>query len=107
MGQWMLNVRKLQYWWRGFNDAVFGGELRPIKIVHGWTGRGVWGWCTSDREIIISDKLDEDQAMSTLLHEMIHQWQLEHGLEMSHGASFLKWSKTCKSLTGLQVHWRG
>lgn len=97
----MLTVRKAQYWWRGFNDAVFSGGLRQIKIIVGYTGKGVWGWCTSDREIILWDGLTEVQAMETLLHEMVHQWQLENGHELDHGPLFEQWRATCLSCTGL------
>lgn len=99
----MLNVRLLQYWWRGFNDVVFGGELRPIKIEHGYIEPNVWGLCYDDGLIVISDRLDADTAMSTLLHEMIHQWQAQNGLPMNHGNTFSKWRKTCRLLTGLEV----
>ncbi|HEY8833823.1 MAG TPA: SprT-like domain-containing protein, partial [Gemmatimonadaceae bacterium] len=29
-----------------------------------------------------------DEALHTLLHEMVHQWQDEQGLVVDHGASF-------------------
>ena len=100
----MLTARKVQYWWRGFNDAVFGGKLRRMKIIVGWTEPAVWGWCTSDREIIISDRIEsEEDQMATLLHEMVHQWQLENGYEMDHGDSFEQWREPCLSRTGLEL----
>ena len=103
MGKWMLTVRKLQFWWRGFNDAVFGGELRPIKIECGYIEPNVWGMCYDDGCICILDTLSEADGMSTLLHEMIHQWQYENGLPMNHGNTFSKWRKTCRLRTGLLV----
>lgn len=99
----MLTARKLQYWWRGFNDAVFGGELKPIKIVYGYAEGGMWGWFTSDRLIIISDRIDGEDSMATLLHEMVHQWQFENGLELDHGDSFEQWREPCRLLTGLEL----
>ncbi len=100
----MLSTRKLQYWWRGFNDAMFNGELRPLKIKLEMPSEPNWiGEYNTGREIIISPHQSEDDAMATLLHEMIHQWQDENNLNLGHGNTFSKWRKLCRLRTGLLV----
>lgn len=99
----MVTVRRLQYWWRGFNDAVFGGSLHRVKIQLGRLEPDWIGGYDTDDGIYIAPELSEEDAMSTLLHEMIHQWQHENDLPLSHGNSFRKWSKVCRLCTGLSV----
>lgn len=99
----MLTARKAQRLWREFNASVFDGKLKRIKIVIGYTEPEIWGLCYDSRLIVISDTITDEQATSTLLHEMIHQWQFENGLTMHHGNSFSKWRKVCLQRTGLSV----
>lgn len=98
----MLSSRTLQKWHREFNAAVFGGELNRVSIWCGYLEPGVLGLCWGS-EIAISDRQDEESARATLLHEMIHQWQFEHGYRMLHDQHFDKWREPCLGITGLRV----
>lgn len=86
-----------------YNQYVFDGKLKRVPITDGYAGPGYWGWCFGNR-ILLSDQLTEDEARCTLLHEMVHLWQFQMGLDMNHGRSFKPWEKKCKRLTGLSVH---
>ena len=56
-------------------------------------GHYVWrGQATRGAEIVISRRHIRregwDEAVHTLLHEMVHQWQDERGLPVDHGREF-------------------
>ncbi len=83
----------LQAHWHRFNDRYFQGRLAPIEIA--WSDRltssaGMFEYragprhaqrCASHRSIRLSVPLHERQhhreLLSTLAHEMIHQWQYD------------------------------
>lgn len=82
------------------NAGKFGGELRsiPIRIsrrmrsgLGHYTWRGLEG---GGAEIVISRRHIRrhgwDEALHTLLHEMVHQWQDERGMPVDHGTEFRK-----------------
>jgi len=108
-------AQKLAEWHKRLNDEYFGGELRavPIRVsrrmksrlghyaggrVDGWTG----GPPTANDERPNGEKpLGEiaiswrhvrrhrwEEVIHTLIHEMVHQWQDENGLEIDHGPRF-------------------
>ena len=75
----------------------FDGTLReiPIRISRRMKSRlGHYSPAgeTSEPEIVLSRRHIRrdgwDEALHTLLHEMVHQWQDEQGLAVDHGASF-------------------
>ena len=79
------------------NADLFGGQLTTIEIRVSRRMRSRLGhYAPAQRgapaEIAISRrhiaKHGFDEALSTLLHEMVHQWQDESKLPLDHGAEF-------------------
>jgi SprT-like family protein len=90
-------IRELSRWHRAFNDDRFGGVLRqvPIRISRRMKSRlGHYSPAMDGREpeIVLSRRhIRRDgwnEALHTLLHEMVHQWQDEQGLPVDHGSRF-------------------
>jgi hypothetical protein len=90
-------IRELTRWHKQYNDERFGGSLRavPIKISRRMKSR--LGHYTPaaegcEPEIVLSRRHIRrdgwDEALHTLLHEMVHQWQDEQGLVVDHGSAF-------------------
>ena len=83
---------------RQLNDQHFGGSLREIPIRVSRRMRSRLGHYTAATpagdppEIAISRshlrRHGWDEALHTLLHEMVHQWQDETGRPIDHGAAF-------------------
>jgi hypothetical protein len=90
-------IRELSRWHAAYNSERFGGSLRtiPIRISRRMKTR-LGHYCPASEgcqpEIVISRRHIRrdgwDEALHTLLHEMVHQWQDEQGLVVDHGASF-------------------
>lgn len=90
-------IRGLSRWHGVYNDERFDGSLRevPIRISRRMKSRlGHYSPASEGcvPEIVLSRRHIRrdgwDEALHTLLHEMVHQWQDEHGLVVDHGASF-------------------
>jgi hypothetical protein len=90
-------VRELLRWHRSYNEARFGGTLRlvSIRISRRMKSRlGHYSPAADGREpeIVLSRRHVRrdgwEEALHTLLHEMVHQWQDEQGLVVDHGAGF-------------------
>lgn len=91
-------VRELVAWHCRYNAIYFGGALQPITIRVSGRMRTRLGQYTAaspygePAEIAISRahlrRHGWAEALHTLLHEMVHQWQAEHGLEIDHGPAF-------------------
>ncbi|HET7459267.1 MAG TPA: SprT-like domain-containing protein [Gemmatimonadaceae bacterium] len=91
-------VRVLADWHRRYNDEHFGGALRaiPIRVSRRLKSRlGHYSAATADglaSEIVIGRshirRHGWEEALHTLLHEMVHQWQDESGLALDHGRTF-------------------
>lgn len=90
-------IRELVRWHGTFNAERFDGGLRtiPIRISRRMKSRlGHYSPAAhgSDSEIVISRRHIRrdgwDEALHTLLHEMVHQWQDEQGLVVDHGSGF-------------------
>ena len=90
-------IRELSRWHQQYNQERFDGSLRevPIRISRRMKSRlGHYSPAGEgcDPEIVISRRHIRrdgwDEALHTLLHEMVHQWQDEQGLVVDHGASF-------------------
>jgi hypothetical protein len=90
-------IRELTRWHFAYNEERFGGMLReiPIRISRRMKSRlGHYSPASEGcvPEIVLSRRHIRrdgwDEALHTLLHEMVHQWQDEQGLVVDHGASF-------------------
>ena len=90
-------IRELTRWHAQYNQERFGGSLRwiPIRISRRMKSR--LGHYTPaaegcEPEIVLSRRhIRRDgwaEALHTLLHEMVHQWQDEQGLVVDHGSTF-------------------
>jgi hypothetical protein len=81
-----------------YNAMLFGGRLSRIAIRISGRMRNRLGQysaaCASGRpaEITISRRHIRrhgwEEALHTLLHEMVHQWQAESGMPIDHGREF-------------------
>ena len=90
-------IRELTRWHAQYNEERFAGQLRavPIRISRRMKSRlGHYSPAIdgSEPEIVLSRRhIRRDgwpEALHTLLHEMVHQWQDEQGLAVDHGSSF-------------------
>jgi SprT-like family len=91
-------ARELTEWHRRYNVLHFGSELAAIDIRISSRMRTRLGQYTAaspygePAEIAISRahirRHGWVEALHTLLHEMVHQWQAENGHEIDHGFSF-------------------
>jgi hypothetical protein len=81
-----------------YNARLFGGTLRPIAVRVSRRMKARLGHYTAATpagdppEIAISRRHLRrdgwDEALATLLHEMVHQWQDENGLPIDHRTTF-------------------
>lgn len=99
-----ISSNVLHKWHREFNATVFGGVLGKPVLVFGNVGDGVWGLCHGER-IVLSENLRyiPNECRATLLHEMVHQWQHEQGLDMDHSITYSQWRARCLDVTGLTI----
>jgi hypothetical protein len=90
-------IHELSRWHEAYNEERFGGALRevPIRISRRMKSRlGHYSPATEGcaPEIVLSRRHIRrdgwEEALHTLLHEMVHQWQDEHGFAVDHGARF-------------------
>lgn len=90
-------IRQLSHWHAAYNNERFGGALReiPIRISRRMKSRlGHYSPASEGcmPEIVLSRRHIRrdgwEEALHTLLHEMVHQWQDEQGLVVDHGTSF-------------------
>jgi hypothetical protein len=89
---------ELTDWHARFNRELFGGALRPLTVRVSRRMRARLGHYTpatsggDPAEIAISRRHLRRhgwrEALDTLVHEMVHQWQDEHGLPVDHGPAF-------------------
>lgn len=102
-------LRMLRYWWVRLNAEVFDNILLPCQLSYGETpGENVYGMCYPlevERVRIHIDRQADTRGcmLATMAHEMIHQWQHQHGLEMTHGDVFKGWAEVVRVKTGLTV----
>jgi hypothetical protein len=81
-----------------YNEEYFSGELSPLQVRVSRRMRARLGHYTAATragdppEIAISRRHLRrhgwEEALQTLLHEMVHQWQDERGLAIDHGSTF-------------------
>jgi SprT-like family len=90
-------IRELSRWHAELNKQRFGAALReiPIRISRRMKSRlGHYSPASEglQPEIVLSRRHIRrdgwEEALHTLLHEMVHQWQDEQGLVVDHGSSF-------------------
>lgn len=91
-------IRELERVHRRLNREYFGGRLGAVRIRLSSRMRTRLGELTLDDrthrpvEIAISRRHVERDHWSevehTMLHEMVHQWQAESGLDVDHGPEF-------------------
>ena len=90
-------IHELSRWHRAYNEERFGGTLRtvPIRISRRMKSRlGHFSPAAEgyEPEIVLSRRHIRrdgwEEALHTLLHEMVHQWQYELGFAVDHGARF-------------------
>jgi len=90
-------IRELSRWHAAYSDERFGGALQtiPIRISRRMKSRlGHYSPASHscESEIVISRRHIRrdgwEEALHTLLHEMVHQWQDEQGFAVDHGARF-------------------
>jgi hypothetical protein len=95
----LTTLRRLH---RELNECHFEGKLLPVQLRVSSRMETSLGELTVDDaagalEITISrrhiDTDGWDEVRQTLLHEMIHQWQVEAGLGANHGRSFRQKAK--------------
>lgn len=88
---------KLAEWHARYNAEYFGGTLRavPLKVsrrMKSRLGHYTAAAAGADGEITISvrhlRRHGWKEALHTLLHEMVHQWQDETGHPLDHGPAF-------------------
>ncbi len=90
-------LEELRRWHQSYNGERFGGTLRPVRIRISRRMKSRLGHYTpmadgAEPEIVVSRRhIRRDgwpEALHTLLHEMVHQWQDEQGIPVDHGATF-------------------
>jgi hypothetical protein len=91
-------AQRFRDWHARYNAQFFGGVLRdiPVRVSRRMRARlGHYSCATKagdPPEIAISRRHLRrhgwDEALETLLHEMVHQWQDENGLPLDHGSTF-------------------
>ncbi|HMI44131.1 MAG TPA: SprT-like domain-containing protein, partial [Gemmatimonadaceae bacterium] len=90
-------IRELSRWHTAYNKERFGGTLRSVSIRISRRMKSRLGHYSPasegyEPEIVLSRRhIRRDgfqEALHTLLHEMVHQWQDEQGLPVDHGSSF-------------------
>ncbi len=99
----VLLMQELGKWHEQYNAALFGGKLSPIAINVSRRMRNRLGQYTAacasggPAEITISRRHIRrhgwEEALHTLLHEMVHQWQAENGMPIDHGREFRRKAK--------------
>lgn len=101
-------MRMLRYWFPRLNKALFGGSLHPCQLVLAPL-TGNWGTCDtlSDGRVRITLSTTQEWTRSaligTLAHEMVHQYQHQHGLPLTHGDAFKSWADDIKAAIGLEI----
>lgn len=100
------STHMLRYWWARINAAAFDGLLLPCQLTYGPHAGEVDGMCypldLGRVRIHVDARIKTRGGMlSTLAHEMIHQWQHQHDLDMTHGDVFKGWAEVVRIKTGL------
>jgi hypothetical protein len=90
-------AEELGAWHARFNRELFGGELKTVAVrvsrrMRARLGHYISANAGEPAEIAISRRHLRrhgwKEALDTLVHEMVHQWQDERGLAIDHGPVF-------------------
>lgn len=99
---------KVLYWWKIINKAAFNNRLdQPLIVIRKL--RGAWGICdVKGREnnltITVNESINSrDLFISTIAHEMVHQWQWKKNQNMHHSYNFIKWKRYFKKHYGIVI----
>ena len=104
-----VSERMVRYWWRVCNVALFKNKLYPPRDIQIEKLKD-WGFCRShgtDHEvtIVLSEELGTRELfLSTLIHEMVHQWEHETYGRMGHGKRYQQWVDSVSTHIGLDIH---
>jgi hypothetical protein len=103
-----VTERMARYWWRVCNVALFNEKLYPPKTIL-IKQLADWGYCqvSSNKELTIALDTDipkRELFLSTLIHEMVHQWEHETHGRMGHGKRYRKWVDRVSNYIGLDIH---
>lgn len=99
----------LRRWWALLNAECFGGKLLPCQLSYGKSERadvlGLFHSLENRRgHIHIDTRVNTRGGMlGTLAHEMVHQYQHQHGQPTTHGKAFTRWAKPILTQTGLYI----
>lgn len=105
----LKQFRAYQGAWDYFNAKLFGGTLKPCLLVFREGKRTKAGksmghfapnrWTNSDGELTHEISINPDllhlglvETMDTLVHEMVHQWQQDHGIPPRKGYHDRQWA---------------
>lgn len=93
-----ITKHSVLYWWKICNRAFFNNELVQPKCITIKKFRDKYGYCVKrginqhNVEIAIASWItNRKEFISTLVHEMVHQWQYYHYGTASHGKTFKQW----------------
>ena len=90
-------IDRLQVAYAEYNEQLFSGELRSIRMrisrrMKNRLGHYMVAGGGQPAEIAMSLRHIErdpwDDVLHTLVHEMVHQWQDQHGMALDHGHTF-------------------
>lgn len=90
-----------------WNKLIFCGELwvsdlrletkKSITDIHGkhFDCAGYTEWDSEDIDVVLSSDYCTNWTdyHATLLHEMVHVWQIQKGKKVGHGKTFKAWAK--------------
>jgi len=68
-----------------------------------------WGYCTAHAREEVTIAINEEIStrgifLSTLIHEMVHQWENQTYGQMGHGKRFFAWKDRVEKYIGLDIH---
>ncbi len=90
-------IARLQSAHADYNATLFQGELTPIRMrisrrMKNRLGHYMVAGAVQPAEIAVSLRHVQrdpwDDVLHTLVHEMVHQWQDQHGIALDHGQTF-------------------
>jgi len=103
-----ITQRIVRYWWNVCNVAIFNNKLYPPKQIIIKKLKD-WGYCTALSKDEVNIAIDSEiqtrgMFLSTLLHEMVHQWENQTYGRMGHGKRYFSWKERIIAYIGLDIH---
>lgn len=104
----VLTERMTKRWWNLCNVALFKNKLYPPHHILVIPDKN-WGYCergsNSELTIVINSEIQKRGTfLATLIHEMVHQWEIENHGVMGHGKRFFVWKDRIQKQLGLDIH---